>query len=382
MTKRIDRFELDRRSLVKYAAGLAGAGVAAPLLRPFAAAAQDQSAWEGEPDPAKAAEQAKEFTSYGMGSWANYEEVVANFQKSLGIENGVYTELNDGYSSLEEITAFAAERSNPAAMVADIGLLWGRRAEAEGVVPPYLPPTAENLPEGYKSATGGWVASFVGVPAFVVNLDAIEKIGATEPATWDDLLAPELKGFVGSPGDPQASGTAQTTFLAWSYAHGGDATNLTPAVDFAKQLIPNYNTASSSLDLLEKGEIAVWMRYDFNCQNVAAQLQDKGINAKTVIPGVSIYAPSALMANTFFTARTDAIKLFMEYILGDEAAATFARFGARPIGTVIGYQTLPDEAKAGWLPDDDYTDVVVVEDFTAIDADTIADVWATEVLGD
>jgi putative spermidine/putrescine transport system substrate-binding protein len=380
MISRPTERDLNRRRLLQMTAGVLGGAAAASVVRPFSALAQED-AWTGPPDSAKAGEQAKEFTSYGMGTWANYEEVVKNFQTSLGVTDGKYTELNDGYSSLEEITAFDAEKSKPAAMVADIGLLWGKKADEMGVVPKYLPPSAEKLPAGYKSETGGWVATFTGVPAFVLNLDAMEEQGLPEPKTWDDLLAEEWKGRVGSPGDPQQSGTAQTTFLAWSYAHGGDAKNLDPAVEFAKKIIQNYNTADSSLDLLEKGEIALWMRYDFNCQVVVDQLKEKGVNAKTVIPGVSIFAPSALIGNGYFTERADAIKSFLEYVLSDEAALTFAKFGARPIGTGLGYQTLPDEAKAGWLPEDSYKDVVVVEDFTSIDAEQIASVWAEDVLG-
>ena len=71
----------------------------------------------------------------------------------------------------------------------------------------------------------------------------------------------------------------------------------------------------------------------------------------------------------------------MEYVLSDEAAAAFAKFGARPIRYVLGQQELPEEAKAGWLPEEAYKDVVVVEDFTAIDANTIATAWDEEVLG-
>jgi putative spermidine/putrescine transport system substrate-binding protein len=282
-------------------------------------------------------------------------------------------------SSLEEITKFDAEKANPSAMFADIGLLWGRVAEERGVVPPYLPPVAEDLPEGYKAATGGWVATFAGVPAFVVNVDALG--GGEVPQTWADLLREDLKGKVGSPGDPRSSGTAQTTFLAWAYANGGDASNLDPGVEFAKQVINQYNAADASADLLEKGEIALWMRYDFNCQAAVAQLAEKGINAQTIIPGVSIYAPSALMCNRYNTAKKDAIQLFMEYVVSDEAAAAFAKFGARPIRYILGQQDLPEEATANWLPEEAYADVVLVEDFTAIDANTISEAWDEEVLG-
>jgi hypothetical protein len=47
----------------------------------------------------------------------------------------------------------------------------------------------------------------------------------------------------------------------------------------------------------------------------------------------------------------------------------------------LGQLELPDEAKTNWLPDADYAQVKVVEDFTKIDAEQIADIWDEEVLG-
>lgn len=284
-------------------------------------------------------------------------------------------------SSLEEITKFDAEKSNPVAMLADIDLLWGRVAEKRGVVPDYLPPSAEALPEGYKGVKGGWVATFAGVPGFVVNTDAITAQNLPMPATWDDLLKPEFKGKVGSPGDPRTSGTAQTTFLAWTYAKGGDSNNLQPGIDYAKQVIGQYSAADASIDLLEKGEIVLWQRYDFNCVAAVNELKAKNINAKVVIPGISIYAPSAVMANKFNTAKAEAIKSFLDYVLSDEAQTIFAKFGARPIRSVLGQLELPTEAKANWLPEADYAQVKVIEDFTNINAESIADTWDEEVLG-
>ncbi len=369
-----------RRNVITWGCAL-GAAATIPGIggrRGFPALAQDDAVWETEPDPALAAEQAQEIITYGMpDDWANYGEVFTGFQQSLGISDGKHTDTD--MSSLEEITKFDAEKANPIAMFADIGMLWGKVASERGVVPPYLPPSAEALPEGYKGADGGWVASFAGVPAYVVNVDALG--GAEIPLTWEDLLREDLKGKVGSSGDPRSSGTSQTTFLAWAYAYGGDAANLAPGIEYARKIIQQYNAAEATVDLLEKGEIALWMRYDFNCEAAVADLKAKGINAQTVIPGISIYAPSAMMVNRYNTARKDAGQLFMEYLLSDEAAVAFARFGARPIRYVLGQQELPEEARAGWLPDEAYKDVVVVEDFTAIDANAIATAWDEEILG-
>jgi putative spermidine/putrescine transport system substrate-binding protein len=369
-----------RRSVMKWGAAL-GAAAALPGVggfRGYPALAQDDAVWETEPDSALAAEQAQEIVTYGMpDDWANYGEVFKNFQASLGVTGGKHTDTD--MSSLEEITKFDAEKANPVAMFADIGMLYGQIGTQRGVVPPYLPPSAEQLPEGYKGENGGWVATFAGVPSFVVNVDALG--GADVPQSWADLLREDLKGKVGSPGDPRSSGTAQTTFLSWAYANGGDAANLGPGIEFAKQIIQQYNAADASVDLLERGEIALWMRYDFNCQAAVNQLTEKGIKAQTVIPDVSIYAPSALMANRYNTAKKDAIQAFMDYVLSDEAALAFAKFGARPIRFVLGQQELPAEATANWLPEEDYAGVVVIEDFAGLEANKISTAWDEEVLG-
>lgn len=370
---------LNRRTLLKYLTAALGTAAVAPALRPFSAAAQDD-AWTAAPDPAKATEQAQEIVTYGIpDDWANYGEVFKAFQTKLGVTDGKHTDTD--MSSLEEITKFDAEKSNPVAMLADIGLLWGRVAEKRGVVPNYLPPSAEALPEGYKGVEGGWVATFAGVPAFFINEDAIAEQGLPTPATWADLLKPELKGKVGSPGDPRTSGTGQATFLAWTYAAGGDSNNLQPGIDYAKQVIGNYSAAEATTDLVEKGEIVLRMMYDFNCAAQVAALKAKGVNARVVIPGISVYAPSAVMANKYNTAKADAIKSFLDYVLSDEAQTVFAKFGARPIRSVLGQLELAADAKANWLPDADYAQVVVIEDFTNIDAESIADTWDEEVLG-
>lgn len=261
---------LSRRRLLHGTAALLGVA-ALPASRPSAALAQDDAAWQTPPDEAAAAEQAREIVTYGMpDDWANYGEVIRGFQASLGITDG--THVDTDMSSLEEITKYDAEKANPIAMFSDIGLLYGSVANERGVVPPYLPPSAEQLPAGYKGDPGGWVASFAGVPAFVVNVDALG--GADIPRTWGDLLREDLTGKVGSARDPRSAGTAQATFIAWSYANGGDAADLAPAVEFAKQIIQQYNPADASTDLLERGEIAVWMRYDFNCEAAATQLSE------------------------------------------------------------------------------------------------------------
>lgn len=363
---------LSRRRLIQGASALAGAAALAPTLRPFGAMAADDP-WATPPDTVKAAEQAKDFQTYGMpDDWANYGEVLAKFAAKYSLQ---LKHVDTDHSSKEEIDLFDKEKGNPVALSADIGLLWGAVAEKQGVVPSYMPASAEKLPAGLKAANGGWVATFTGVPALVVNTDLVKTL----PASWEDLLKPEFSGKIGSPGDPRASGTAQATFMAWAFANGGDENNLKPAVDFAKKILPQYSASAASLEAVQKGEQVMRIQYDFNCAATVANLKKAGVNAQVVIPGVSIYAPSALMINKYNTAKKDVAQLFLEFVLSDEAQIAFAKFGARPIRYVLGDLKLPDDAKALWLPDSQYAKVVQVKDFTKIDALKIAQIWDDQV---
>ncbi len=332
---------------------------------------------EDWPKPAnveQAREQVKEFVTYGMpDDWANYGEVRKKFAEKYGFE---FQHQDTDMSSLEEITKFDTEKSNPQAMMADIGMLYGPLAEQRGVVPNYLPDNAAALPTGFKAASGGWVATFVGVPAIVVNTDVVKTV----PRTWADLAKPEYAGKVGAI-DPTKSGTAATTFLSWVYANGGDEANMAPGVEMAKKIVANFAAAEGNVQTLEKGEVPIQIKYDYNCKAAAVKVQEKGIKSEVIIPGVSIYAPSALMLNKYHVNKMDAAKLFMEYALSDEGQEIFAKFGARPIRYVIGDLQLSESAKANWLPDSQYGQVQQVKDWSKVNPETLGKFWTDQVIG-
>jgi putative spermidine/putrescine transport system substrate-binding protein len=368
------RQTLHRRQAIKLAGAL-GLGAALLLKRgdfALAGAAQEEI-WESPPDLARAAEQARDFQTYGMpDDWANYGGVLKAFAEKYGFE---LRRTDTDMTSMEEITKYDAEKANPVAVSSDIGLIYGPIAEEVGVVPPYLPPSAETLPAGLKGTNGGWVATFTGVPAIIVNTDVI----STVPEAWDDLLGEEFTGKIGIR-DPRTAGEGAVAFLAWAYANGGDENNLTPGVEFAQKLLPQF-APKEGLPELEKGEIPVAIKYDFNALAWSAAAKEKGINTRVVIPGVSVYGPSALMINKYNTAKADLAKLLLDFALADEAQTAFAEFGARPIRYILGELELPDAAKAKWLPDENYADVRQVGDWSKVDAQTLAESWDVDVLG-
>src|SRR5829696_1321480 len=173
------RQSVHRRHALKLAGAL-GLGAVLPFTRSGltrSVAAQDEI-WASPPDIIKAAEQARDFQTYGMpDDWANYGGVLQAFAEKYGFE---LRRTDTDMTSMEEIAKYDAEKANPVAVSSDIGLIYGPIAEEVGVVPAYLPPSAETLPAGLKGTNGGWVATFTGVPAIIVNTDVI----STVPESW------------------------------------------------------------------------------------------------------------------------------------------------------------------------------------------------------
>ena len=359
---------------------LLGAGLL--LLASVPAVAQSPAAgdWTTAYGATRVKEQAADFQTYGMpDSWANYGASIAAFCAANAIDPCM--RIDTDMSSLQEITQFDAEKNNPVAAFADIGIMFGPVAEAQGVVPAYLPPNADVLPEGFKSATGGWIATFTGVPGYNVNTKVLADKGIAIPTTWADLLEPEYKGLIGL-GVVGESGTATTSFIAMNYAAGGSMDDFAPGIEYGKALLPNIDGVPEGKDPeMERGEVPIQIKYDFNLIAQANSLKEKGIDVQTVIPSDgSIYAPSALMLNGYNTAKMDLAKAFSEWVLTDEGQEIFAKFGARPIRYVLGDLTLPDDAKTLWLSDDLYANVQTV-DLTSKAISDIKVIWTTDVLG-
>ena len=125
------------------------------------------------------------------------------------------------------------------------------------------------------------------------------------------------------------------------------------------------------------------IRFDFAQTTWIDELDERGVNYKVVVPSDgSVYAQQTLMMNKYDTAHADLAKMFMEWVLTDEGQVIFSKFGARPMRTVAGENkiTVPDEARAHWLPDDQYANVASL-DWTQIDSDEILDVWENQVVG-
>lgn len=149
-------------------------------------------------------------------------------------------------------------------------------------------PPAFRHPDGYA-------------PVITVQLIGIaynpKKI-KTPPTSWEDLWKPEYKGRVGITGLGSSLGTAFMVEVAKMY--GGSDTNIEPAFEAVKKLLPNVGAIAPSpgalAALFQQGEIDI----AFNYWNNVALLAAKGVDiafAKPKSGAIAIRSSAQIVKN-------------------------------------------------------------------------------------
>lgn len=129
-----------------------------------------------------------------------------------------------------------------------------------------------DIPEAFRHPAGY-------APVITVQLIGIAynpKRIKTAPTSWEDLWKPEYKGRVGITGMGSSLGTAFMVEIA--KMHGGSETNIEPAFEAMKKLLPNVGAIAPSpgalAALFQQGEIDI----AFNYFNNVALLAAKGVD--------------------------------------------------------------------------------------------------------
>jgi putative spermidine/putrescine transport system substrate-binding protein len=359
------------------------AGMLWALVACTAAPAGSPSATPGAGyDRVAAAEQARTFNTIATtDAYGNYGEQFSRFcEVSFGFDcNRADRDIGDGISSAQEIQIWEAEKNNPQSVVADIGILFIPQAEAVGILADYEPAAAAALPDDLHGP--GWVATFVGVPTMLINVDVLESRNLPIPEAWADLTDQMYRGMVGL-GRVGISGSATWAFVAMNLAAGGTLQDWQPGIEYGRALLPNI-TQQASIDTFARGEVPISVRYDFNQAPWFAELDEQGVRYRMQVPtDGSVYSPSTLMLNRYDEAHADFGRMFMDWVLTDEAQIIFARYGARPIRSVTGTSRLvvPEDARSNWLPDEAYANVETVN-WQEIDSEALLATWENDVVG-
>jgi iron(III) transport system substrate-binding protein len=212
------------------------------------------------------------------------------FQEETGIETS-YVRMSSG----ESLARIRASADDP-----EFSVWWGGPADAfiaaneEGLLEEYTSEAVDAIPEDYKDVEANWTGVYVGALGFCSNVDVLEELGLEAPTSWEDLLAPELEGFIAM-AHPATSGTAFTAF--WTivtlkademeeaeegtgYDEEGAPTEA--AIDAAFEYFADFNqnvlqytrSGSAPGTLAGQGEIAVAVIFSHDC----VKLQEEGFD--------------------------------------------------------------------------------------------------------
>ena len=340
-----------------------------PALVATGAQAQ-AAAW----DPEKAHAECRDFKTDGMADDGVYGPWFQAMYKHYGWTDCHRTDNDIG--SAEVIAAYEAEKNNPQAVMADIGIAFGPVAAARGITLKYVPAGSDFVPAEYKEPGGGWIGSVVGAVGFTVNLEAVPHA----PQSWADLETADFKGKVKGP-SPASGGTGYMTVLAANQAMGGTATDLSKGYAYFRKLKDEGNLYNGPCDIpdLERGACAIKIQYDFyGLAEGVASMKKKGINAAFILPkDGTIWAPSALLPNGF-TDKPDLAKAILDFAMTDDAANAWAATYAHPRKSVFGGYKLPADVTKDWLPETDYTSAAALKSFPEVDK--VAQAWEATVL--
>ncbi|MGH6665108.1 MAG: ABC transporter substrate-binding protein [Pseudolabrys sp.] len=252
----------------------------------------------------------------------------------------------DNKNSGQTLSQLIAEKSNPVADIAYMGVDVGYKAKAAGVLEPYKPKGFDEIPAGLKDPDGYWYAIHYGTLGLFVNKDALG--GKAVPACWKDLLKPDYKGMVGYL-DPSSASVGFVGAVAVNQSLGGNEKNWDPAVNFFKGLAKNGAIVpkQTSYARVVSGEIPILFDYDFNAYR--GKYTEKG-NFEFVIPcegSVTFPYVEGLVTNA---PDKEKAKKTLDFLLSDKGQAIWTNAYLHPARNV----PLPEAVQKRFLPASDY----------------------------
>jgi putative spermidine/putrescine transport system substrate-binding protein len=273
--------------------------------------------------------------------WADWGTQLKMIKEKTGI-----TVPQDNKNSGQTLSQLVAEKANPVADIAYLGVTFGIQARKEGVTDPYKPAHWNEIPDGLKDADGNWFTIHSGTLGFMVNVDALK--GKPVPKSWKDLLRPEYKGLVGYL-DPASAFVGYVGAVAVNQALGGTFNDFTPAINYFKELQKNQPIVpkQTSYARVLSGEIPILMDYDFNAYR--GKYKDNA-NIAFVIPAEGSVVVPYVMSLVKGGPNQANGKKVLDFLMSDEGQAVWANAFLRPVRP----SAISKEAAAHFLPASEY----------------------------
>ena len=299
-------------------------------------------------------------------NYANWGGVTEAYFKKTGVRVPP-----DMKGSSAAMAALEAEKNNPQADTVYYSGAIGYQAATKGLHQPYKPAGWEKIPDDLKDRDGHWWTIHVAHIALLVNTSALK--GKPVPRSFADLLRPEYKGMVVYD-DPRIHGTAFTFVYGINQLLGGGP-DMNKGFDYLKKLHPNilkYAKENSYNDLM-RGEVPIWINADGN--GLKARYADNA-TVEVVIPAEGAITMPLVMALVKGAPRPEAAKIYLDWLLGEEAQTLMAEAFFQPVMKV----NLPADLQAKFPPRDAYTKAAVPSlAHMAAKADAIKKRWESEI---
>lgn len=280
--------------------------------------------------------------------WADWGTQLKAIAKDAGINVP-----QDNKNSGQALAQMVAEKANPVADVAYLGVTFGIQAAKSDVVEAFKPAEWNAIPDGMKDPEGKWVALHSGTMGFMVNVDALG--GLPVPQSWNDLLKPEYKGMIGFL-DPSSAFVGYVGAVAANLAMGGTLQDFGPGIAYFKKLSANKPIVpkQTAYARLLSGEIPIMLDYDFNAYR--AKYKDHA-NVDFVIPKEGTVTVPYVISLVKNAPHAENGKKVIDYVLSDRGQAIWANAYLRPVRT----SAMSAEAKKRFLPESDYARAKTVD---------------------
>ncbi len=279
--------------------------------------------------------------------WADWGSQLRTVKQALNI-----TVPFDAKNSGQALSQIAAEKNNPVADFADLGITFGIQAEQLGLTQAYKPKYFDQIPNDLKDPNGQWFAIHTGAIGFFVNKDALGNLPV--PQSWADLLKPEYKGLVGYY-DPTSAFVGYISGMAINLALGGSLNNFAPAMQYYDKLKQNNPIVvnQTAYGRVLSGEIAILVDTDFNANR--ARYKDKA-NVVFVMPKEGSLALPYVAVLVKNAPHPEAAKKVLDFLLSDQGQRMWAQAYLRPVRNVLTQQQTDQ-----MFPPDEYARVKHVD---------------------
>jgi iron(III) transport system substrate-binding protein len=207
-------------------------------------------------------------------------------------------------------------------------------ASERGLLEPYVSAAAEAIRPEWKAADGSWTGVYVGVLGFCSNKTVLQKLGASAPTSWQDLLDPRFAKNV-SVAHPSTSGTGYTALWTQvALANGDEAAGLDYMMSLRPSILQFTRSGVGPLQQAGRGEIATGIVFSHDC----VKSQEEGLTELEVtFPGEGTGYEVGGVAVIKNARNVDGAKAYLDWSLSKEA---------QEIGPTVGSYQVPTNPEA------------------------------------